>query len=94
MFLALEDKGVIKEASLSILLMSGKDLFKEGKKEHEIYFVVIGKLRVILSNNSKNAFSVEIRESLHELFTLWWMNCLRIYLPSEVLVIILTLFQV
>jgi hypothetical protein len=32
MFLALEDKGFEKEASPSIVFMSGKDLFKEARK--------------------------------------------------------------
>jgi hypothetical protein len=66
MFLSLEDKGVKEETSLSILLMSGKELLKEVKKDREMQFVVIGKPRDILTNTSMNDFPVEIQKLLDE----------------------------
>jgi hypothetical protein len=49
MLLPIEDKGVKEEASPSILLMSGKELLNEVKKEQEMQFVVVRKPRVILT---------------------------------------------
>jgi hypothetical protein len=66
MFLPLEDKGFKEEASLSILLMSGKELLKEVKKDQEMQFVVIGKTRAILTNTSMNDLPIEIQELLDE----------------------------
>jgi hypothetical protein len=66
MFLPIEDKGVKEEASPSILLMSGKELLKEVKKEQEMQFVVVGKPRVIITRNSMNDFLVEVQELLDE----------------------------
>jgi hypothetical protein len=60
MMFPLEDKGVKEEASPSILLMSGKKLLKEVKKDQEMQFVVIGKLRVILTNTSMNYFPMKV----------------------------------
>jgi hypothetical protein len=56
MLFPIEDKGVKEEVSPSILLMSGKELLKEVKKEHKMHFVVVGKLRVILTITSLNDF--------------------------------------
>jgi hypothetical protein len=64
--LPIEDKGVKEEASSSILLMSGKELLKEFKKEHEMQFGVVGKPRFILTNTSMNDFPVEVQELLDE----------------------------
>jgi hypothetical protein len=47
MLFPLEDKGVKKKASLSILLMSEKEILKEVKKDREMQFVVIDKTRDI-----------------------------------------------
>jgi hypothetical protein len=62
----IEDKGVKEEASPSILLMSGKELLKEIKKEHEMQFVFVGKTRVILTNTSMNYLPVEVQDLLDE----------------------------
>jgi hypothetical protein len=43
MLFPLENKGVKEESSPSILLMSGKELLKEVKKDQEMKFVVKGK---------------------------------------------------
>ena len=43
MLLPIEDKETKREASPSILLMSGKELLNEVKKEKEMQFVVVRK---------------------------------------------------
>jgi hypothetical protein len=64
MLLPIEDKGVKEEASPSILLMSGKELLNEVKKEQEMQFVVVRNPRVILTNTSMDDLPVEIQELL------------------------------
>jgi hypothetical protein len=59
MLFPIEDKGVKEEASPSILLMSGKEILKEVKKEQEMQFFVVGKPRVILTSTSIDDFPVE-----------------------------------
>jgi hypothetical protein len=46
--------------------MSGKELLKEVKKEKEMQFVVVGKLRVILTSTSMEKFPIEVQELLDE----------------------------
>jgi hypothetical protein len=65
-FLPIEYKGVKEEASPSIVLMSGKELLKEVKKEHEMQFDIVGKPRVLLTSNSMNDFPVEVQDFLDE----------------------------
>ena len=50
MLLPIEDKEQKREVSSIILLMSGKELLNEVKKEKEMQFVVVRKPRVILTN--------------------------------------------
>jgi hypothetical protein len=57
MLLPMKNKEPKKEASSSILLMSGKELVK---KEQEMQFVVVRKPRVILTNNSMDDLPEEI----------------------------------
>jgi hypothetical protein len=64
MLLPIEDKEKKREDSSSILLMSGKELLKEVKKEKEIQFVVVRKPRVILTNNYVEDLPIEIQELL------------------------------
>jgi hypothetical protein len=52
------------EASTSILLMSGKELLKEVKKEREIQFVVVRKPIVILNSTSMDDLPEEVQELL------------------------------
>jgi hypothetical protein len=52
MLLPIEDKEKKREASSSILLMTGKELLNEAKKEEEIQFSIVRKPRVILTNTS------------------------------------------
>jgi hypothetical protein len=66
MLLPIEDKGVEQEASPIILLMSGKELLKEVKKDQKLQFVVVGKLRVILTRTSMNDFPIEVQELLDD----------------------------
>jgi hypothetical protein len=66
MLFPIEDKGFKEEASPSILLMSGKELLKEVKKDQKMQFDVVGKLRVILTRNSINDFPIEVQELLDE----------------------------
>jgi hypothetical protein len=60
----IEEKKVKDEASVSILLMSGKELLNEVKKEHEMKFVVVRKLRVILTSTSTEYLPKEVQELL------------------------------
>jgi hypothetical protein len=64
MLLPIEDKEKKREASSSILLMSGKELLNEVKKEKEMQFVVVRKPRVNLTNTSVGDLPVEIQELL------------------------------
>jgi hypothetical protein len=52
MLLPIEDKKVKEEASNTILLMSGKELLNEVRKDEEMQFVVVRKPRVILTSTS------------------------------------------
>jgi hypothetical protein len=64
MLLPMEDKKVKEEASPSILLMSGKELLNEVKKEQEMQFVVVRNPRVILTSTYVDDLPVEIQELL------------------------------
>jgi hypothetical protein len=64
--LPIEDKEIKEEAIPIILLMSGKELLKEFKKEQEMIFFVVRKPRVILTNTSMDDFPVEIQELFDE----------------------------
>jgi hypothetical protein len=64
MLLPIEYKEPKKEASSSILLMSGKELLNEVKREQEMQFVVVRKPRVFLTNTSMDELLEEIQELL------------------------------
>jgi hypothetical protein len=64
MLLPIEEKKVKGEANTSILLMSGKELLKEVKKEQEMQFVVVRKPRVILTSTSIDYLCEEVQELL------------------------------
>jgi hypothetical protein len=64
MLLPIEEKKEKEEAITRILLMSGKELLKEIKKDHEMQFVVVRKPRVILTNTSVDDLRKEIQELL------------------------------
>ena len=64
MLLPIEEKKVKEEANTRILLMSGKELLKEIKKDQEMQFVVVRKPRVILTNTFMDDLLEEIQELL------------------------------
>jgi hypothetical protein len=64
MLLPIEDKEVKAETSNTILLMSGKELLDEVKKQEDMQFVVVRKPRVILTNTSIDDLPEEIQEML------------------------------
>jgi hypothetical protein len=64
MLLPIEDKKVKEETSNTILLMSGKELLDEVKKDEEMQFVVVRKPRVILNSTSIDDLLEEIQELL------------------------------
>jgi hypothetical protein len=64
MLLPIEDKKVNIETSNTILLMSGKELLDEVKKEQDMQFVVVRKPRVILTSTRIDDLSGEIQELL------------------------------
>jgi hypothetical protein len=64
MLLPIEEKKEKEEANTRILLMSGKELLKEVKKDQEMQFVVVRKPRVILTNTSVDDLPEEIQELL------------------------------
>jgi hypothetical protein len=64
MLLPIEDKEKKREASSIILLMSGKALLHEVKKEKEMQFVVVRNPRVILTHTFVEYFPKEIQELL------------------------------
>jgi hypothetical protein len=64
MLLPIEEKKVKEEANTKILLMSGKELLKEVKKEKEMQFVVVRKPGVILTTTSMDDFPEEFQELL------------------------------
>jgi hypothetical protein len=64
MLLPIEEKKVKEEANTSILLMSGKELLKEVKEEHEMQFVVVRKPSVVLTSTSMDELPEEVQELL------------------------------
>jgi hypothetical protein len=64
MLLPIEDNKVKEETSNTILLMSGKELLDEVKKDEEMQFYVVRKPRVILTSTSIDDLPEEIQEML------------------------------
>jgi hypothetical protein len=62
--LPLEEKKVKEETITCILLMSGKEILSEVKKEQEMQFVVVRKPIFFLMSNSMNDFPEEVQELL------------------------------
>jgi hypothetical protein len=60
MLLPIEDKKVKEETSNTILLMSGKELLDEVKKDQDMEFVVLRKPRVVLTSISMDDLPEEI----------------------------------
>jgi hypothetical protein len=64
MLFPIEDKKGKEEANPSILLMSGKELLNEVKKEQDMQFVVVRNPRVILTSTTVDDLPEEIQELL------------------------------
>jgi hypothetical protein len=62
--LPIKEKKVKEEDNTSILLMSGKEILSEVKKEQEMQFVVVRKPRVILTSTYVEDLPEEIQELL------------------------------
>jgi hypothetical protein len=58
--LPLKDEGTKEEVGPSIILMNGKELLQEVRKEEEVQFVVVGKPRVVLTSKTINDLPIEI----------------------------------
>jgi hypothetical protein len=61
----LQDEGAKEEVGPSVLLMSGKELLQEVKKE-EVHFALIGKPKVILTSTNLDDLSEEVKAMLDE----------------------------
>jgi hypothetical protein len=66
MLLPIKDKEVKEEAKNSIILMSGKELLDEVKKDEEMQFAVVRKSRFILTNTKIDDLPDKIQELLEE----------------------------
>ena len=58
-----EDKGAARN---NVMLISGKELLQEVKKEKEMNFVVVGKPKVILTSTNLDNLPVEIKNMLDD----------------------------
>jgi hypothetical protein len=61
----LQDEGTKEEVGPSVLMMSGKELLQEVKKE-EVHFALIGKPKVILTSTNLDDFPEEVKAMLDE----------------------------
>jgi hypothetical protein len=61
----LQDEGAKEEVGPSVLLMSGKELLQEVKKE-EVHFALIGKPKVILTSTNLDDLFAEVKAMLNE----------------------------
>ena len=55
----LEDEAVQEGSGSNILLMTGKELLQEVKKEDELHFSLVGKPKVILTSTNLDDFLTE-----------------------------------
>jgi hypothetical protein len=66
MLLPIKDKEVKPEVSNIVLLMSGKELLTEVKKKEEPQFIVVRKLKIVLTNTRVDDLPEEVQELLEE----------------------------
>jgi hypothetical protein len=64
--LPLQDEGDKEEVGPSVLLISGKELLQEVKKEEEVHFSLIGKPKVILTSTNLDDLPAEVKVMLDE----------------------------
>ena len=57
------EKGTVGE---NVLMISGKELLREVKKEKEMHFSIVGKPKVILTSTNLDNFPVEIKNLLND----------------------------
>jgi hypothetical protein len=66
MLLPIKDKEVKLEVSNTVLLMSGKELLTEVKKKEDPQFIVVRKLRIVLTSTRVDDLPEEVQELLEE----------------------------
>jgi hypothetical protein len=66
MLLSIKDKEVKLEVRNTILLMSGKELLNEVKKEEDPQFIVVRKPRIVLTSTRVDDLPEEVQELLEE----------------------------
>jgi hypothetical protein len=66
MLLPIKDKEVKPEVSNTILLMSGKELLTEVNKKEYQQFIVVRKLKIVLTNKRVDDLTEEVQELLEE----------------------------
>jgi hypothetical protein len=66
MLFPIKDEEKKRESSSSILIMSGKELLNQVKKEQEMQFSIVRKPRVILTNTTVEYLPKEIQELLEK----------------------------
>jgi hypothetical protein len=64
--LPLKDETTKEEIGPSVLLISGKEILQEVKKEEEMHFSIIGKSKVILTNENMDDLPTEVKFMLDE----------------------------
>ena len=64
--LPLKDEAAQEELESNILLMTGKELLQEVKKEEELHFSLVGKPKVILTSTKLDDFPIEVKILLHD----------------------------
>jgi hypothetical protein len=62
--LPLKDETINEEIVPSVLLISGKELLQEVKKEEEMHFALIGKPKVILINTNPDDLRTKVKVKL------------------------------
>jgi hypothetical protein len=66
MLLSIKDKEVKTEVSNTVLLMSGKELLKEVKKKDDTQFIMVRKLKIVLTSTRMDNLPEEIQKLLEE----------------------------
>ena len=64
--LPLKDEATQEDLDSNILLMTGKELLQEVKKEEELHFSLVRKPKVILTSTNLDDFPIEVRIFLDE----------------------------
>ena len=81
MLLSIKDKEVKPEVRNIVILMSGKELLKEVKKKEYPQFIVVRKLRIVLTNTRVDDLPEEIQKLLGEFVDIVVDELLCLLLP-------------